>query len=77
MILEIATVVCRKRKGRNEKMMIDVDDQGTPRYLMVVKNTRFLYSHFLPIAEAVQQAGWEVWIAAEKTTVLSASWILD
>jgi glycosyltransferase involved in cell wall biosynthesis len=32
---------------------------------MVIKNLSFLYSHFLPMAEAVQRAGWEVWIAAE------------
>lgn len=32
---------------------------------MVIKNLRFLYSHFWPMAEAVQLAGWEVWIAAE------------
>jgi glycosyltransferase involved in cell wall biosynthesis len=37
---------------------------SAPRYLMVVKNLRFLYSHFWPLAEAVQRAGWEVWIAA-------------
>ncbi len=40
--------------------------QDLPRYLMVIKNTRFLYSHFMPMAEAVQRAGWEVWIAAEE-----------
>lgn len=39
--------------------------QSPPRYLMVIKNLSFLYSHFLPMAEAVQRAGWEVWIAAE------------
>ena len=39
--------------------------QNPQRYLMVVKNIRFFYSHFLPIAKAVQRAGWEVWIAAE------------
>ncbi len=39
--------------------------QNPPRYLMVIKNLRFLYSHFLPMAEAVQRAGWEVWIAGE------------
>lgn len=37
-----------------------------PRYLMVIKNIRFLYSHFMPMAEAAQRAGWEVWIAAER-----------
>jgi glycosyltransferase involved in cell wall biosynthesis len=41
------------------------NSQTPPRYLMVIKNLRFLYSHFLPMAEAVQRAGWEVWIAAE------------
>jgi glycosyltransferase involved in cell wall biosynthesis len=33
---------------------------------MIIKNTRFLYSHFMPMAEAVQRAGWDVWIAAEQ-----------
>lgn len=48
--------------------MVKVDNRSTPnisRYLMVVKNTRFLYSHFWPMAVAIQRAGWEVWIAAE------------
>jgi glycosyltransferase involved in cell wall biosynthesis len=40
-------------------------NQDPPRYLMVVKNVRFFYSHFFWMAEAVQRAGWEVWIAAE------------
>jgi glycosyltransferase involved in cell wall biosynthesis len=40
-------------------------NQEMPKYLMVIKNTRFFYSHFMPMAEAVQRAGWEVWIAAE------------
>jgi glycosyltransferase involved in cell wall biosynthesis len=38
--------------------------QEVPRYLMVVKNLRFFYSHFIPMAKAVQRAGWEVWIIA-------------
>jgi len=41
------------------------NNQRAPRYLMVIKNLSFLYSHFWPMAEAVQRAGWEVWIAAE------------
>jgi len=36
------------------------------RYLIVIKNTRFLYSHFWPLAVAIQEAGWDVWIAAER-----------
>jgi glycosyltransferase involved in cell wall biosynthesis len=35
-----------------------------PKYLMVVKNLRFFYSHFMPMAMAVQRAGWEVWVVA-------------
>jgi len=50
-------------------------NQNAPRYLMVIKNTRFLYSHFMPMAEAVQCAGWEVWIAAERNE--SSQRILD
>lgn len=37
------------------------------RYLLVIKNLTFLYSHFWHIAEAVQRAGWDVWIVAGKT----------
>ncbi len=36
------------------------------RYLLVIKNVSFLYSHFWFLAEAVRDAGWEVWIAAGK-----------
>lgn len=35
------------------------------RYLLVIKNLSFLYSHFWPMAEAARRAGWEVWIAAD------------
>ncbi|MGA7521622.1 MAG: glycosyltransferase family 4 protein [Acidobacteriaceae bacterium] len=36
------------------------------KYLLVIKNTRFLYSHFWPLAVEIQKAGWQVWIAAER-----------
>ena len=51
--------------GANSERSDLVGTDSVPRYLMVIKNLRFLYSHFLPMAEAVQRAGWEVWIAAE------------
>jgi glycosyltransferase involved in cell wall biosynthesis len=35
------------------------------RYLFVIKNVQFLYSHFWRIAEAIQAAGWEVWVVAD------------
>lgn len=34
---------------------------------MVIKNLTFLYSHFWHLAEAIRDAGWEVWIAAGST----------
>jgi len=37
------------------------------RYLLVVKNLTFLYSHFWGIAQIIQRSGWEVWIAAGRT----------
>jgi len=40
-------------------------DSSPKRYLMVIKTVVFLYSHFWPMAEAVQKAGWDVWIAAD------------
>jgi glycosyltransferase involved in cell wall biosynthesis len=40
-------------------------DYSRRRYLIVIKNLTFLYSHFWSIAKAVQDAGWEVWIAAD------------
>ncbi len=35
------------------------------QYLLVIKNLAFLYSHFFPMATAVQGAGWEVSVAAD------------
>jgi glycosyltransferase involved in cell wall biosynthesis len=52
-----------------------MDGKCSRRYLMVVKNTKFLYSHFFSMAEAVQRAGWEVWIVAENNA--SPQRILD
>ena len=40
-------------------------DHNPPRCLMVIKNLVFFYSHFMPMAKAVQRAGWDVWIVAE------------
>lgn len=43
----------------------DILKQRPKRYLLVIKNLVFLYSHFWPIASAIQDAGWELWIAAD------------
>jgi len=37
------------------------------RYLLVIKNLTFLYSHFWLLAQRIQRCGWDVWIAAGET----------
>ena len=46
----------------------DVGSQSRgKRYLIVIKNLTFLYSHFWLLAQRIQRCGWDVWIAAGET----------
>ncbi len=36
------------------------------RYLIVINEIGFVYSHFWSLAQAIQNAGWELWIAAAR-----------
>ncbi|MGA2888105.1 MAG: glycosyltransferase family 4 protein [Terracidiphilus sp.] len=40
-------------------------DAPQKRYLFVIKNVAFVYSHFAPMVQAIQSGGWEVWIVAD------------
>jgi len=48
---------------RNENLI--ASSGRARRYLFVIKNVQFLYSHFWRLAEAIQSAGWEVWVVAD------------